>query len=73
MKQYLNLNGKSGIEAYEIGDTYVAIKFKKTNKIYTYSYHLAKKHNVDNMKNLAEKGQGLNSYIMKNVRNLYDK
>jgi hypothetical protein len=73
MNHYLNLNGKSGIEAYEIFDTYIAVKFKNTHKIYTYSYQLAGKAHVDNMKFLAQKGQGLNSYIMENVRDLYDR
>lgn len=73
MEQYLNLNGKSGIEAYKIGETFFAVKFKNNSKIYTYSYNLAGKHNVNIMKGLAEKGQGLNSYIMRNVRDLYDK
>jgi hypothetical protein len=32
MEQYLNLSGKSGIEAYEIGETYVSVRFKNKSK-----------------------------------------
>lgn len=74
MEQYLNLSGKSsGVEAYEIGEPCISVKFKKRPKIYTYSYNLAGKNNVDIMKDLARAGKGLNSYINKNVKNLYDK
>jgi hypothetical protein len=73
VNQYLNSSGKSGIEAYKICNTSIAIKFKSAHKIYTYSYQFAGKDNVDNMKTLAQNGQGLNSYIIKNVKYLYDK
>jgi hypothetical protein len=73
MQQYLNLGGKSGIEAYEISGTYISVKFKRNSKICIYSYNLAGRNNVENMKILARKGQGLNSYIMRNVRDLYDR
>lgn len=73
MIPYKNNNGNSNVEAYEIGDTYITVKFYKTNRLYTYSYRNAGAFHVDRMKLLAEKGDGLNSYIIHNVRNLYDK
>jgi hypothetical protein len=36
-------------------------------------YNLAGKNNVDTMKNLAKAGYGLNSYISKYVKELYDR
>jgi hypothetical protein len=71
MEQYLNLSGKSGVETYEIVETCISVKFEKN--VYTYSFNLAGKNNVDTMKDLARAGKGLNSYINKNVKNLYDK
>jgi|LQAB01.1.fsa_nt_gi hypothetical protein len=75
MQRYLLfVGGKSSVEVYKIGETYIAVKFKNTsNKMYTYSYSLAGKNNVDTMKNLASVKCGLNSCIMKNVKDLYDR
>ncbi|MFJ1391646.1 hypothetical protein ACIKQ7_04120, partial [Acinetobacter baumannii] len=70
MQQYLDLDGDSGIFAYEIGDTYIRVKFDKTFKIYQYSYYKAGQLHVEKMKILAKSGNGLNSYIMRNVKNL---
>ena len=72
-KNYSNINGKSNIEAYEIGDTCIAIKFFDTDKIYTYSYNSAGRSHVENMKALARRGYGLNSYINTKCRTMYVK
>ncbi len=47
MQQYLDLDGDSGIFAYEIGDTYIRVKFDKTFKIYQYSYYKAGQLHVE--------------------------
>lgn len=73
MQRYLNLGGNSNIEGYEIGDNYISVKFHGTSKIYTYSYASAGEEHVENMKMLARQGSGLNSYIMRNVRNNYER
>lgn len=73
MKKYLNVDGDSNIEAYEIGTTYIDVKFFGTVKVYRYSYNSAGKANVEKMKELAREGNGLNSFIMKNVRLDYEK
>lgn len=72
MVRYKNSSGKSGITAYEIGHDYIKVKFDGTYKIYQYSYRRAGKDHVENMKSLALKGSGLNSYIKSYVNNLYD-
>ena len=72
MEKYANAGGDSGIFAYEIGADYVGVQFTNTGKVYTYSYAKAGKMHVDQMKILARSGSGLNSYIMRNVKNLYD-
>lgn len=73
MQPYKNVNGNSNIEAYEIGDTYIEVKFRGTARIYCYSYGSAGIVHVETMKELAKQGRGLNSYIMKNVRYGYEK
>ena len=72
MEQYLDLDGDSGIIAYETGDTYIRVQFDRTFNIYKYSYYKAGQLHVKKMKILAKSGNGLNSYIMRNVRNLHD-
>ena len=72
MNHYKNINGDSGIVAYEIGATYITVKFAKSPRTYTYSYAKAGKENVEIMKRLAEEGTGLNAFINRHVRNLYD-
>lgn len=71
MNRYLNLNGNSNICGYSIGLDRIRIQFNN-GRVYSYSYGKAGKNHVDIMKTLAERGSGLNSYIMKNVRYLYD-
>ena len=71
MNEYKNLSGNSGVKAFEIGDSYIKVKFNGSG-IYTYSYRKAGRQHVENMKNLAINGRGLNTYITKNVSELYD-
>lgn len=73
MERYLDLNGDSGIVAYEIGETYIRVQFERTFKIYTYSYRSAGTIRVEEMKRLAKIGDGLNSYIKLNANTLYEK
>lgn len=73
MQKYLNRNGNSNVECYEIGDTYIDVCFFGTAKTYRYSYASAGRNHVEQMKILARKGSGLNSYIGRNVRFAYEK
>lgn len=72
MQHYRNSGGDSGVSAYEIGTDYIAVKFSSTAKVYTYSYRKAGHTHVENMKRLAQSGSGLNSYINRHVKHLYD-
>ncbi len=72
MTIYRNRGGNSGVSAFEIGDDYIMVKFSGTSKTYTYSYRKAGSTHVENMKNLAQDGRGLNSYIYRYVKHLYD-
>ncbi len=70
MTPYSNPN--SGISGYEIGSDYIRIRFS-SGKIYTYPVSNIGVNHFNNMVELAQKGEGLNSYIMRNseVKNGY--
>ncbi|WP_317899683.1 hypothetical protein [Aurantibacillus circumpalustris] len=67
MKTYKNLSGTSGVVAYEIGKTYIKIKFDGESGIYTFDYKRPGKQLVEQMKLHAAKGQGLGSFISDKV------
>lgn len=73
MERYINRSGNSGIHSYEIGSDYIIVKFNGTSKTYTYSYKNAGQKHVENLKQLALNGSGLNGYIKTHVNKLYDK
>lgn len=72
MEIYKNRGGDSGVYAYEIGEDYIKVMFT-SRKVYSYSYQSAGKDNIERMKELAVYGKGLNSFIMKQVKTLYDR
>jgi len=70
MESYKNLGGDSNVIAYEIGTDYIKVQFGD-GSIYLYTYESAGQSNIERMKSLAIEGEGLNSFIMKNVRKSY--
>lgn len=64
MIPYKDLDGDSGVAAYEYGEDYIKVQFKG-GATYTYTHNSAGSTHVENMKQLADKGDGLNSYIQK--------
>lgn len=73
MEKYLNRGGNSGISSFEIGVDYVSIYFNGNSKLYKFSYISAGASHIEVMKILARNGSGLNSYIMKNVKNKFER
>ena len=73
MIEYKNINHDSNVEAYSIGLDYIDVKFFGTAKVYRYSYRSAGREHVEKMKTLAKQGDGLNSYIMRNVKFNYER
>lgn len=72
MKSYLNRSRKSNVEAYEIGADYIKVTFNSGSiRNYLYTYDSTGQENVEKMKQLAENGLGLNSFISKTIRNRY--
>ena len=72
MQRYANWGGDSNIYAYECGLDYILVQFGN-GSVYKYSYSSAGSYHVETMKELAMSGSGLNSYIMRNVRNNYER
>lgn len=69
--RYKDIDHDSGVTHFEIGGDYVKVWFAKASRPYTYSYASAGRHHVETMKQLAERGDGLNGYINDHVKNLY--
>lgn len=69
---YKDINNDSGVRGYEIFPTAIKVWFDGNSNPYTYSYRRAGQLHVERMKLLAKQGDGLNSYIMRNVKKLYD-
>lgn len=65
MKAYRDIDGDSGISAYDDGDDWIKVQFKSGQ---TYEYQASKigQEHITAMKALANAGDGLNSYIMRN-------
>jgi len=72
MERYKNLGSDSGISAYEITADSITVKFT-TGATYLYNYESTGKEDIEKMKSLAQKGEGLNSYIGKYVRKRFAK
>ncbi|MGF6756416.1 hypothetical protein [Paraburkholderia sp. GAS334] len=75
METYRNLNGDSGVVAYEIGDDFVAVRFRSTGDTYWYTRASVGARHVAAMKKLALGGRGLSTYISSHpdVRDGYER
>ena len=72
MEIYKNLSHDSSVRMFSIGADYIDVKFT-TGPIYRYSYESAGRENVETMKRLARYGDGLGSFIQRNVKYKYVK
>ena len=72
MKKYKNLNGDSLVEAYDIDEDYVLVKFKD-NVRYLYNVHHTGEENIKKLKKLAEEGKGLYHFITENLKKKHAK
>ncbi|QJR36782.1 hypothetical protein HKW67_15285 [Gemmatimonas groenlandica] len=70
MQVYRDLNGDSGVDAYETGDDFIRVQFSK-GSVYLYTDASAGREHIEAMKELAARGEGLNTYINKYVRKLF--
>jgi hypothetical protein len=72
MQHYKDIDGDSGVQAYEYGADFIRVKFS-TGAVYLYTNASAGLQNIAEMKKLADRGNGLNSFINLNVKKLYAK
>lgn len=70
MERYANRGGDSNVVAYEMDPSSIQVQFGD-GSVYLYTYAVTGVAEVERMKELAQLGQGLNSYIGKNVRKRY--
>ena len=70
MERYRNRGGDSGIVSYQIGPSFIKVKFSD-GAIYIYTNQSAGNANIEYMKQLAIDGEGLNSFINRRVRKCY--
>lgn len=71
-QRYADIDNDSGVESFEVSDTSITVWFKGSSKSYTYSYSRAGAHHVEQLKRLAQRGDGLNEYINDYVKRFYD-
>lgn len=64
MKPYRDSDNNSNIEAYEYGDDWITIRFKG-NSEYEYTGNGVSFYVLNQMKHLADSGDGLNAFINK--------
>jgi hypothetical protein len=72
MKPYSNRGGDSGIVAYEYNATSIRVRFSD-HAVYEYTAASAGQSKIDKMKRLADAGEGLNSFINRNVKFQYSR
>lgn len=70
MPRYTDVDGDSGVSSYELGDGWIKVTFKD-GSTYTYTNQSAGSENIQRMHRLAQSGEGLNSFIMRVVKNRY--
>ena len=73
MKRYRNLHGNSGVAAYAFTRNAILVRFHGSPQVYEYSHASAGADNVRRMKQLAEAGQGLSSFISTHVSDRYQR
>jgi len=70
MKIYQNLSGKSTITFYEIGQQRIVVQYKN-GSAHLYNQATSESLNFDIMKDLAQTGLGLHTFITRFVDNSY--
>ena len=70
MKRYRNLDGKSGVTAYECGDGFIRVRFVNGD-IYEYTDKATGREHITNMQKLAQAGLGLSTYVSRFVHDDY--
>jgi hypothetical protein len=72
MHHYRDVDGDSGVAAYEAGPDFIRVQFKG-GATYLYTYGSAGSHKIEQMKQLAAAGDGLNAFINTHVLKGYSR
>lgn len=72
MIRYANKSGYSDVNGFMLGKNFIRVQFND-GVIRTYNYRTAGEQNVENMKNLALRGEGLGTYIFHHTAYRYVK
>jgi hypothetical protein len=72
MQPYRDLNGHSGVVAWEEGPGYLKVKFRN-GETYVYTRRAPGATRLARMQHLARAGRGLSTYISQHVRGDYDR
>jgi hypothetical protein len=72
MTIYKDIDNDSGVSTYEYGADYIVVQFKDGGK-YEYTHQSAGMQNIEQMKLLADQGDGLNAFINRYVRKRYSR
>lgn len=70
MHRYRNTSGESGVVAYDIGQDSITVQFTGGER-YLYTERSAGAENIARMRELAEDGQGLSTFISQHIRQRY--
>ena len=70
MQRYRNLDGASGVTAFETADDSIKVAFIN-GSIYEYDYASAGRGNIERMKRLAAEGRGLSTFISQRGHEAY--
>lgn len=72
MERYRDIDRDSNVVAYETGPDYIRVQFAG-GATYLYTYSRPGREQVERMKELARSGEGLNSYINRQVGSRYER
>jgi hypothetical protein len=70
MKRYRNLEGHSGVTAFDCGAGFIRIRFVNGD-VYEYTDRATGREHVANMQELARAGLGLSTYVSRFVHDSY--
>ena len=71
MHRYGGNKRRSGVQGYEIGPESIDVEFS-SGWVYRFSYQRPGASRVERMKQLAESGRGLSTFISKHVKNRFE-
>jgi hypothetical protein len=71
MIPYANVNGNSGVTAYQVEGDAITVEFRG-GAAYKYTYASTGAANVEQMKALAQAGRGLGTFISQVVKKAYE-